>query len=80
MKSVGVFEGKTHFSALIHEASMGETILITKNGRPVAKIVPVDDPDAPNRAQEAIDWIRANRVSLGPDLTIRDLIEEGRRY
>ena len=77
---MGVFEGKTHFSALIHEASQGETILITKNGKPVAKIVAADADDDFDKAQAAMDWIRANRVSLGPDLTIRDLIEEGRRY
>lgn len=80
MKKVGVFEGKTHFSALIHEASQGETILVTKNGKPVAKIVAADAGDERDKAEEAMERIRANRASLGPGLTIRDLIEEGRRY
>jgi prevent-host-death family protein len=42
MKTVGVFEAKTHFSALIESVAHGEEILVTKKGVPIAKIVPVD--------------------------------------
>jgi prevent-host-death family protein len=42
MKTVGIFEGKTHFSALIEEAAGGATIVVTNKGRPVAKIVPFE--------------------------------------
>lgn len=41
MKQVGVFDGKAQFSALIDAAEHGETIIITKRGKPVAQIVPV---------------------------------------
>jgi prevent-host-death family protein len=44
MKQVGVFDGKTHFSALIEEAEHGETIVVTRKGKPVARIVPIDNP------------------------------------
>jgi prevent-host-death family protein len=44
MKQVGVFDGKTHFSALIDDAQRGESTLITRNGKPVAQIVPIDAP------------------------------------
>jgi prevent-host-death family protein len=44
MKQVGVFDGKTHFSALIEEAEHGETIVVTRKGKPVARIVPVEKP------------------------------------
>ncbi|NNM99384.1 MAG: type II toxin-antitoxin system prevent-host-death family antitoxin, partial [Candidatus Eremiobacteraeota bacterium] len=52
MKTVGAFEGKTHFSALINEAERGETIVITKNGRPVAQLGPVP---AATQADD-LDW------------------------
>jgi prevent-host-death family protein len=42
MKTVGVFHAKTHFSALIDDAERGETTLVTRNGKPVARIVPAD--------------------------------------
>jgi prevent-host-death family protein len=41
MKTVGVFEAKTHFSALIERVQAGDTVLVTKHGVPVARIVPV---------------------------------------
>lgn len=44
MKQVGVFDGKTHFSALIEEAEHGETIVVTRKGKPVARIVPIEQP------------------------------------
>ncbi|MGB8265433.1 MAG: type II toxin-antitoxin system prevent-host-death family antitoxin [Candidatus Velthaea sp.] len=42
MKTVGVFHAKTHFSALIEDAERGEVTLVTRNGKPVARIVPAD--------------------------------------
>jgi prevent-host-death family protein len=41
MKTVGIFEAKTHFSALVTEVEAGETIVVTKKGKPVARIVPI---------------------------------------
>ena len=77
MKTVGVFEAKTHFSALIEQAREGQTITITRNGEPVAQIVPVAGRDA--QAREAMDRILSTRAKLkGP--TIRELIDEGRRH
>jgi prevent-host-death family protein len=39
MKEVGVLEAKTHFSALLEEVSAGAEVLITRHGKPVAKLV-----------------------------------------
>jgi prevent-host-death family protein len=41
VKTVGIFEAKTHFSALVNDVEGGETIVVTKNGKPVARIVPI---------------------------------------
>jgi prevent-host-death family protein len=41
MKSVGMFEAKTQFSSLVQAVQRGETILVTKNGKPVAQLGPV---------------------------------------
>ncbi len=40
MKSVNIHEAKTHLSRLVEEAAAGEEIIIAKNGKPVAKLVP----------------------------------------
>ena len=41
MKTVGIFEAKTHFSALIDRVLEGEEVLVTRKGVPVARILPV---------------------------------------
>ena len=40
MITVGTLEAKTHLSALLEKAAAGEEILVTKHGKPFAKIVP----------------------------------------
>ena len=43
-KRVSVTEAKAKFSELVEIAIAGESIVITKQGRPVAKIVPFSGP------------------------------------
>jgi prevent-host-death family protein len=38
--TVGAYEAKTKFSDLIARAEKGESFIVTKNGRPVARIGP----------------------------------------
>lgn len=78
MTTIGAFDAKTHLPELLERVSKGETIQITRRGVPVARLVPVD-VDRPD-PQEALKRIREMRkgVTLG-GLTIRELIDEGRR-
>lgn len=73
---VGIFEAKTHFSDLVERAGRGEEITVTKRGKPVARIVPIEEPA--KSVQEVVDEIRASRVNLGPDIDLRAMIAEGR--
>ena len=40
MKTMGVYEAKSHFSEIIKSISMGESFVITKHGEKVAEIKP----------------------------------------
>jgi prevent-host-death family protein len=40
MKQVNVHEAKTHLSRLLEEVEAGEDVVIARNGRPVARVVP----------------------------------------
>ncbi len=40
MMNVSVYDAKTNLSRLLDRAAGGEEIVITRNGRPVAKLVP----------------------------------------
>ena len=77
---IGAYEAKTHLPRLLDEVADGQSIMITKHGVPVAMLVPV--PEARRRrTSEVIAELRAFRrgKTLG-DGTIRELIEDGRRY
>ena len=81
MTTVGTFEAKTHLSELLDRVANGDEITITRNGKPVARLVPIDAARSSERREIARRIDRARRgVKLGPGLTIRKLIDEGRRY
>jgi len=53
--------------------------MITKRGKPVAKLASVDDVDR-EKAREAIEWMKAFRKKHPlRGLKIKDLINEGRK-
>jgi prevent-host-death family protein len=43
MAAYNIYEAKTKFSALVEKASAGEEVIISKAGKPLLKLVPVDD-------------------------------------
>ena len=78
--TIGAYEAKTHFSALLEKVEAGEAFTITKHGTPVARLVPVKKQTTPAERRKVIEeWInRPDKPTLG-GLKIRDLINEGRR-
>ena len=50
--TVGAYEAKTRLAALLDRVENGETLTITRNGRPVARLVPAD-PARPMPGAEA---------------------------
>jgi prevent-host-death family protein len=80
MITVGSYEAKTHLPELLKQVEAGEEVLITRNGHPVARLVPADGV-ARRPVASAITELRKLRQkhSLGRNLTVRDLIDEGRR-
>jgi prevent-host-death family protein len=81
MHTFGTFDAKNHLSRLLDMVERGEEVTITRNGKPVARlVVPESDAERQEKARAAAERIRKNSVgkSLG-GLKIKDLIEEGRR-
>ena len=46
MISVNVHEAKTHLSRLLERVAAGEEILISKAGKPMAKLTPLSKPQS----------------------------------
>jgi prevent-host-death family protein len=81
MKTVGSYEAKTHLPRLLSQVEKGETITITKRGKPIAMLVPTQQAlrcDVRVVIEEMLAYRDQHGPVLGDDLTVRELIEEGR--
>ncbi|MCL2025412.1 MAG: type II toxin-antitoxin system prevent-host-death family antitoxin [Leptospirales bacterium] len=80
-QQIGTFEAKTHFSKIIEEVERGADYVITKRGKPVAKLIPFQQqPEMTRReALEKIKEVRKRYHGKSGDFNIREAIEEGRR-
>lgn len=85
MKQVGIFEAKTNLSSLVDEVENGAEVVITRHGKPVAKLVPSGEQrhgaDAVARRKQAIAELREMARTRGRRMSqdeIKSWIEEGR--
>jgi prevent-host-death family protein len=77
VRTVGALEGKRHFSHLLADVEAGETIVITRNGRAVARLEPIP-PDTPGLTpDDAFAALLSMDKPLGASL--QTLIDEGRQ-
>jgi len=81
MRATGIFEAKQNFSALIDAVEAGEEVRITRHGREVARLLPIErqpllTPEQIEKELAALDELRS-RVKPGPGW--RELRDEGRR-
>jgi prevent-host-death family protein len=76
---VNAFDAKTHLSQLLRQAEQGRSITITRHGKPVARLVPIDTPSRAE-ATQLITAFRGVRQAAGKPLKVKQLIREGRKY
>jgi prevent-host-death family protein len=80
MREIQASEAKTHLPQLLDDVERGETLIITRHGRRIARIVP-----EPDRRQEEIDKALAGIQELRRrtgKITVTELLsarDEGRQ-
>lgn len=78
MTTVGAYEAETHLPKLLEKVAAGETVVITRNGEPVAHLVPPPHRPRTDVAELIARWREARKgLTLG-GLKAKDLINEGR--
>ena len=80
MTTVSAYEAKTHLPRLIRAVERGETVIITRHGKPVAQLGPIQDRRA--EVAEAIENIKQLRRRL-PKISVDEIIasiHEGHKY
>ena len=80
MERVGSYEAKTHLPQLLDRVARGESLTITRHGRAVAHLVPVDTHR--ERAREAAARIveRRRHLKRAPLAGLLASTHEGHRY
>ncbi|MER7170906.1 type II toxin-antitoxin system Phd/YefM family antitoxin [Streptomyces mesophilus] len=60
-------------SAILDRVERGEEITVTRNGRPVARIVPIDHTDVPPFPTTPIGYIDLPEIDLGEPMTNEEM-------
>ncbi len=81
MREVQASDAKTHLPRLLDDVEAGETLVITRHGKPIARLVPERDVRRENmdRIFAKMDAIRRR----GPGMTLDEILaarHEGHRY
>lgn len=82
MREVGAFEAKTHLSELLAATEAGESVLITRRGAPVARLIPAGRNGDRAAAVARIGVLRAKLAARNISLSPAEILsarEEGRR-
>ena len=81
MDSIGAYEAKTHLPRLLNRIARGESLTITRHGRPVARLVPAEDDDRERTRRAARRIVeRRSRLRHAPLAELIDSVHEGHRY
>jgi prevent-host-death family protein len=79
MRTVGSYELKTHLAEVLDAVEHGQTVIVTRHGKPIARLTPNGEEKRPQvkQAVEALQQFPRTRLPKG--ITIRSLIPERRR-
>lgn len=61
MSEYSVADTKNRLSELLARAEKGEEVVVTRHGKPVAKITPVR-PEPKRMATTDVEWLRKHRI------------------
>jgi prevent-host-death family protein len=78
-QTIQASEAKTHFLRILDKVERGETIVITRHGRTIARIIPEIEADEAKLVR-AVEEMRALRTKIGK-LTLEEILsarDEGR--
>jgi prevent-host-death family protein len=76
---VGATEVPARFPELLELVDGGEEVTITKNGLPVARLVPIRKTSTREERGEAIRrWKESRKDILPLGMNVKDLVNEGR--
>lgn len=80
MDKVNAFEAKTRLSELLRETERGKTFVIFRRGKEVARLMPPVRNSQDQGLKQILEGFREIRKKNSKPVSIKELIEEGRRF
>jgi prevent-host-death family protein len=80
LQRVSAFEAKTKLSELLRETERGSSFVVCRRGKEVARLVPPAKGEEKVDLRQVISSFREIRRQIPGKVSIRQLIEEGRRF
>ncbi len=84
MTQIGSFEAKTHFSHLLNRVALGEEFIVTKRGKPIASLAPLEERKSAKNVIAVLDELREFKIRLAKKgnllkkgETLKELAREG---
>ena len=66
-RAISASEANQRFSEMLREVAKGESFTVTSRGRPVARVIPVEDEDQRHKIERLLDYVRTlPRRTSGP--------------
>jgi prevent-host-death family protein len=76
MITVGVVEARNKLSALLDRVEHGEAVMLTRRGKPVARLVANGEVTDPSQVQDALQRMRARSSQIRPGTSIGTTLKE----
>ncbi|SEH06444.1 type II toxin-antitoxin system Phd/YefM family antitoxin [Candidatus Venteria ishoeyi] len=80
MRTISLAEAKTHLSELLNQAEIGEEIIITRHGRPVAKLAGISKTIKPFPFTELETLRNAQPKAKNDSVSLLQSLREESRY
>ncbi|MCY3597428.1 MAG: type II toxin-antitoxin system Phd/YefM family antitoxin [Rhodospirillales bacterium] len=80
VETIGAYEAKTHLPSLLDRVARGESLTITRHGKPVARLVPVAGDRALAKQAAARIEERRRHLNCIPLADLVTSVHEGHRY
>lgn len=80
LQRVNAFDAKTKLSELLRETEQGRAFVIYRRGKEVARLIPPLKEKKKTDSKKILDSFREIREGISGKVSIRKLINEGRRF
>ncbi len=79
-QKVSAFEAKTKLSELLRETEQGGSFIIYRRGKEVGRLIPPVKEEQEVDLKQVLSSFREIRERIPGKVSIRELVEEGRRF